>query len=502
MKHESIDDNDTNYFKQKLDDSCFLRYYYDKENDTFVLGIKITKTYIHIIVYDSCYKSIKLNPLISGINWFTYNEWNFKMEKLNSIVEKDDEMELAIKHFTTASNLNDIGNLLGNDIFNAYHSFGLFGSSNQQFIESLEKFVKDLSTTTDGLNKLFSLKLDSERLLELKFCNNAKKELELVSITHNDNSNVGKKSTKGTSTESNGKSNRDDLNMNFNTLFSKLNNLPKGFTEYFKPDNFFDIVWFCGDCALLKQNNLGMNVYEDKHSLLSIDNDTDNIRQNVRDVFNVVFFNNTINTEWKVNGTKMLCSSILTNQDYKDIFFKYIGVHMSKEFLFYVESISGYLTNILLNEKDNIEIDNFLQKVYSCSIDTSKKRKLFETDYNTQNKKQQNLSTSSKQKRTPKTNTRSSSKYLRVKETNDDSLLSSKSSNKNIKSDGKMMTKNSSMTNLNHEFNVEKLSSRRWEVNHLLTAEEKKEITKYITKYYVVDQDRPSNNLLKKHNCE
>ncbi len=254
VEEEGLENVGDCYYKEHTE-NCFLRYYFKKDTDEFVIGIRITDTYCQIIHhFNQMFESMKIAPIVLADNEnkmplvcsLTYNKWNSDTQ---TFINNGGHLpnDISIIHYTTIGRFSfDSDEPLGYKLYNAYITLE---KDSVEMKNAIEELIKSF------LNKEESVKFESQRSLKLTFHETEESEIELSNVNWwYDNDNDNKESSASVS------NNDDTLNVDFNTNFAQIyklmQNRTDGISESVKnsPQNLLEVVWVCGDSTFLVSN--------------------------------------------------------------------------------------------------------------------------------------------------------------------------------------------------------------------------------------------------------
>ena len=344
------------YYKEHRD-TFFLRYYFKLDTDTFVIGIKITEQYCQIIQYDNndqTYKSMKLSPIgtskddmnVPLLCSLTYNEWDSDTNKfINHGVNVSND--ISVIHYTTICRIpvDSEEYVLGFNLYNMYISLG---TNSDEMQDELNDLIKKVLNNSD-----LAYKEDPTSVLTLRFNQTKNGGFELSGLYRYCN-NVRESQT----------FNSKDFDDVFNIVRNKTGGIAKYLAESFF--NFFEVIWFCGDCTLLI-SKLNISITRDNTTnykcFTSVVQRPHNIQSNhIQDIFNILLFdvppciNLTCNSSPYSVESQYLKSlneslpSYIKNTHFKEYLKKFYNGRMklSKQMVDSLEVGLVYLSNILI----------------------------------------------------------------------------------------------------------------------------------------------------------
>jgi hypothetical protein len=344
------------YYKEHRD-TFFLRYYFTLYTDTFVVGIKLTDHYCQIIQYDNdeeTYKSMKLSPIGTSIDDMnvpllcnlTYNEWDSETNKfLNHGGNVSNN--ISVIHYSTICRIpvDSEEYVLGFNLYNMYISIG---ANSDEMQDEMKDLIKNVLNNSD-----LGYKEDPTSVLTLRFDKTEKNVFELSGL-HRYYDVVEEQKT----------SNSKDFDDVFNIVRNKTGGIAKYLAESFL--NFFDVVWFCGDCTLLisKLNIFITRVPSTNYKCFtSVVQQPHNIQTNhIQDIFNILLFDvppcinltcdptvYSIESQY-LKTLKDSLPSIIKNTHFKESLQKFYNgkMKLSKQMVNSLELGLVYLSNILI----------------------------------------------------------------------------------------------------------------------------------------------------------
>lgn len=283
----SIENVGNCYYKEHRD-TFFLRYYFTLDTDTFVVGIKLTEHYCQIIQYDNdvkTYKSMKLSPIgtsnddmnIPLLCSLTYNEWDSETNKFLNHGENVSD-NISVIHYTTICRIpvDSEEYVLGFNLYNMYISLG---ANSDEMQDEMKDLINNVLNNSD-----LAYKEDPTSVLTLRLNKTKKNGFELSGL-HRYYDVVEEQQT------SNSK--------NFDDVFNRVRNKTGGIAKYLAESflNFFDVVWFCGDCTLLISK---LNIFitcdtsTNYKCFTSVVQQPHTIQTNhIQDIFNILLFDVT-----------------------------------------------------------------------------------------------------------------------------------------------------------------------------------------------------------------
>jgi len=393
------------YYKEHTE-LFFLRYYFKRNTDDLVMGIKITMKYCQVIQCvnnGQTYKSMKLSPIVSAdpeqkilLCSLTYNEWD---SDTNRFINhgKNLSKDLSIIHYTTICRVNideSEHKIFGFHLYNMYISLGV---DSNEMKDAMQELIKTVLNTGDkyGIDKLSSdfkcLKLTFHQSNQYNgvVLSGVNRYANEESTTSTSNRYAKEESTTSTSNryakeESTTSTSSDVVITNFNDVYNAIHG---GISELIVNfQNFLDIVWFYGDCSLLVMN-LNILISRDsttKKCLVSVLPNSDVNTYHIQDVFNILLFDvqPSFNVKCEstpysfhdllINSLNQALPSYIKNTHFKDYLQKTYNnsrTNLSKKLVNSIELGLVYLSNILID--DEYDILTFIKSLYEMFPSTN-----------------------------------------------------------------------------------------------------------------------------------
>jgi len=354
------------YYKEHTE-NFFLRYYFKKNTDEFVIGLKITDTYCQIIHHsDQMFESLKIAPIVLADNEnksplvcsLTYNKWNSDTQAfLNNGGHLPND--ISIFHYTTIGRFFDSDEPMGYKLYTTCISLGKDSDEMQNAIEELiKRFV----------NKEESIKFSAQKSLMLKFNETDESEIELSGVDWWCSS-----SARIMNDDHDHDTMFFDVNTNFSEVFNLVQNRTGGISEYLKdsPQNLLEVVWVCGDSTFLVHLDICIEREKSKDHkyFLSVIPERATMRDDtfhIQYLFNLLLFNvqPSLNFICQTPSPYPFQSDFLTylrenvllsnQQDWLKDFLKkeYNGkMDLFKNLVDSTELVMVYLSNILMKSK-------------------------------------------------------------------------------------------------------------------------------------------------------